>query len=241
MAELELPDYEERLLVAGSNGCGKTVFLRALLGAGWPRWVVVDHKASFIPPHDDERKVAVVRDPRDRRLLSADRVLYRPAAEFKTRRWYEYLFQRLYARAEHARGHADRRFILLVDETLAIARMRATLWLGNIAVVGREWGVGLWCASQRLRWIPIEVKSEAHRWVLFYLSDEDDEREALKFAKGELSLEELRELTGGRNGPDGKIRPPFVELRRGANTGGRVVVTAYPPVRAPREPAARRS
>ncbi len=226
MAELELPDYEERLLVVGSNGSGKTVFLRALLGAGYPRWVVVDHKGGFVPPQDDEHKVLVVRDPRDRRLLTAERVLYRPAAQFKTRRWYEYLFQRLYARAEAARGHPDKRFIVLVDETLAIARMRAVLWLGNIAVVGREWGVGLWLASQRLKWIPIEAKSEAWRWYLFYLSDEDDEREALRFAKGQLSLSELRELTGG-------MPPPFVELRRGAESGGRVQVIAYPPVRMP--------
>lgn len=225
MAQLELPDYEERLLVVGSNGSGKTIFLRALLGAGYPRWVVVDHKGGFTPPHDPEHKFVVVRDPRDRKLLTADRVLYRPSAEFKTRRWYEYLFQRLYARAEATRRNG-KRFILLVDETLAIARMRAVLWLGNIAVVGREWGVGLWLASQRLKWIPIEAKSEAWRWYLFYLSDEEDEREALRFAKGELTLEQLRELTGG-------MPPPFVELRRGAESGGRVQVTAYPPVRKP--------
>jgi len=232
MAQLELPDYEERLLVVGSNGSGKTVFLRALLDSGWPRWVVVDHKGGFTPPHDPDHPVTVVHDPRDRRLLNADRVLYRPSAQFKTRRWYEYLFQRLYARAEAVRRNG-KRFVILVDETLAIARMRAVLWLGNIAVVGREWGVGLWLASQRLKWIPVEAKSEAHRWILFYLSDEDDEREALKFAKGALTLDDLREFTGGHPGSDGKIRPPFVELRRGAATGGRVVVTAYPPVRKP--------
>jgi len=225
MAQLELPDYEERILVVGSNGSGKTVFVRSLLGAGYPRFVVVDHKGGFTPPCDPDHKVVVVRDPRDRKLLTADRVLYRPSAQFKTRRWYEYLFQRLYARAESTR-RTGKRFILVVDETLAIARMRAVLWLGNIAVVGREWGVGLWLCSQRLKWIPIEAKSEAWRWYLFYLSDEEDEREALRFAKGELTLEQLRELTGG-------MPPPFVELRRGAESGGRVQVTAYPPVRKP--------
>jgi DNA helicase HerA-like ATPase len=225
MAQLELPDYEERILVVGSNGSGKTVFLRALLGAGYRYWVVVDHKGGFIPPHDPDHKVTMVRDPRDRKLLTADRVLYRPSAQFKTRRWYEYLFQRLYARADAVRRNG-KRFVLLVDETLAIARMRAVLWLGNIAVVGREWGVGLWLASQRLKWIPIEAKSEAWRWYLFYLSDQDDEKEALRFAKGELTLEQLRELTGG-------MPPPFVELRRGAESGGRVQVKAYPPVRKP--------
>lgn len=231
MAELELPDYEERILVVGSNGSGKTVFTRALLGAGFPRFVVVDHKGGFTPPQDPDRPVKCVRDPRDRRLLTADRVVYRPAAEFKTRRWYEYLFQRLYARAEHA-GRSGRPFIVVVDETLAIARMRAVMWLGNLAVVSREWGVGLWLCSQRLKWIPIEAKSEAWRWYLFYLSDEEDEREALRFAKGALTLEQLRELTGG-------MPPPFVELRRGAESGGRVIVTAYPPVRMPPAPARR--
>lgn len=226
MAELELPDYEERVLVAGSNGCGKTVFLRALLGAGYPRWVVVDFKGSFEPP--PEPKFVTIHDPRDRRLLRADRVLYRPGPQYKTRRWLEYAFQRIYTRAQAVR-HNGKRFVVLVDEALAISRTRAVLWLGNLAVVGREWGVALWVASQRLKWIPVEVRSEAHRWIVFWLADEDDEREALKFAKGELTLEQLREHTGST--PDG--RPKFVQLRRGARTGGRVVVTAYPPVRMP--------
>lgn len=228
MAELELPDYEERLLVAGSNGTGKTVFLRALLGAGYPRWVVVDFKGSFQPPHDPDHPYVVIHDPRDRRLLRADRVLYRPGPAFKTRQWLEFAFQRIYARAEAVKRNG-RRFVVVVDEALAISRTRAVLWLGNLAVVGREWGVALWVASQRLKWIPVEVRSEAHRWILFWLADEDDEREALKFAKGELTLEQLRELTGSEEGAP----PPFVELRRGSHTGGRVRVTAYPPVRKP--------
>lgn len=228
MAELDLPDYEERLLVAGSNGTGKTVFLRALLGAGYPRWVIVDFKGSFEPPEDDEHPVVRIYDPRDRRLLRADRVLYRPGPHFKTRRWLEFAFKRIYDRASMVRRNG-KHFVVIVDEALAIARTRAVLWLGNIAIVGREWGVALWVASQRLKWIPVEVRSEAHRWILFWLADEDDEREALKFAKGELTLEQLRELTGST--PDG--RPRFVELRRGSRTGGRVVVTAYPPVRMP--------
>lgn len=229
MAELELPDYEERLLVAGSNGTGKTVYLRALLGAGYPRWVVVDLKGSFQPPHDPDHPYVVIHDPRDRRLLRHDRVLYRPGPAFKSRRWLEYVFQRIYFRAELVKAGKLKRFIVIVDEALAISRTRAVLWLGNIAVVGREWGVGLWVASQRLKWIPVEARSEAHRWILFWLADEDDEREALKFAKGELTLEQLRELTGSTE--DGL--PRFVELRRGSRTGGRVVVTAYPPVRKP--------
>lgn len=234
MALLELPDYDERVLVAGSNGTGKTIFLRVLLAAGYPRWVVVDFKGSFEPPRHPDRPVVVVYDPRDRRLLSAERVLYRPGPQFKTRRWLEFAFARIYARAAAVRRNG-KRFILVVDEALAISRTRATLWLGNIAVVGREWGVGLWVASQRLVWIPVETRSEAHRWILFWLADEDDERVALKFAKGGLTLEQLREHTGST--PDGG--PKFVQLRRGAATGGRVVVTAYPPVRMPREPQER--
>lgn len=228
MAQLELPDYDERILVAGSNGTGKTIYLRALLSAGYPRWVVFDFKGGFKPP--PEPRYVVIRDPRDRRLLSADRVLYRPSPGFKDRKWLEFAFKRIYARAQAVqRNH--KRFIVVVDEALAISRARATLWLGNLAVVGREWGVGLWIASQRLKWIPVEARSEAHRWVLFWLADEDDEREALKFAKGELTLEQLREHTGAT--PDG--RPKFVELRRSHKTGGRVLATAYPPVRKPPE------
>lgn len=234
MAQLELPDYEERLLVAGSNGTGKTIYLRALLHAGYPRWVVFDFKGGFEPPR--EPKYVLIHDPRDRRLVTAERVLYRPRPEFKNRKWMEFAFKRIYDRASAVR-YNHKRFVLIVDEALAISRARAVLWLGNLCVVGREWGVAVWIASQRLKWIPVEARSEAHRWILFWLSDVDDEKEALKFAKGALTLEQLREHTGAT--PDG--RPKFVELRRSSKTGGRVLATAYPPVRKPPDhPAPRR-
>src|SRR6266567_2752347 len=216
---LQPPSYEERLLIVGSNGSGKTFLTRRLL-ARYPRWVVVDHKAGFHPDLP-AREYLVIRDPRDRRILTADRVVFRPAAEFKNRRWYEYLFLVLIRRAE-AFARRGKRFIVLVDETLAFARMRATENLGNLAVLSREWGAGLWCSSQRLKWIPVEVKSEAWRIIAFYLADEEDEREVLKFAKIELSLEELRAHAHSRQ---------FVELRRGAESGGRVQVRRFPRLR----------
>jgi hypothetical protein len=229
MAQLELPDYEERLLVTGSNGSGKTVFLKVLLRAGWPRWVVVDLKGNFDVPEGEAQKHVIVHDPSDKRLVTADRVLYRPGPAFKNRYGLEAAFAALYRRAELA-GRQGKPFIVVVDETLAISRMRATLWLGNLAVVGREWGCGLWVASQRLAWIPIEVKSEAWRWYVFFQGDEADELQVIRKAKGQLTLPELRQFTTPEPGQDG---PPFVELRRGHATGGRVLVTAYPPVRMP--------
>lgn len=220
MAVIDPPDYVERVCVAGANGSGKTVFIRELLGAGYPRWVVIDVKHDFRPPAE---KYELVHDPHDRRLLVADRVLYRPTSQFKTRQWLEYVFAVLLKRGEHfSRTNPPKPFVVVVDEGLAISRTRAVLNLGNIAVTGRGLGIGLWVLSQRCKWIPVEVKSEAWRWYVFYLGDEDDEREILKFAKGELSLAELRAATHSHR---------FVELRRGAESGGRVSVRAFGKVR----------
>lgn len=227
MAQLVPPSYEERVLVVGSNGSGKTVFGRVLLGCGYRRWVVVDLKGNFKPPQGEDQDYTIVYDPRDRRLVEHDRVLYRPAPQFRTREWLEYAFSRLYYRAERAMGHPERSFIVVVDETLSIAKKRATEWLAQIAIVTREWGCGLWCFSQRTKWIPVEVRSEAWRLYAFYLQFKSDELEVLDFGKDQLTLEELRERTHSHR---------FVELRRGEDTGGVVQVAAYPPVRLPTTP-----
>lgn len=91
-------------------------------------------------------------------------------------------------------------------------------YLAALAVAGRSLGVGLWCASQRTKWIPVEVRSEAWRWYVFYLADEEDEEEVVKFAKGRLTIAELRAYCREYG---------FIELRRAARGGGESVVIPH--------------
>ncbi|MGH7877511.1 MAG: type IV secretory system conjugative DNA transfer family protein [Candidatus Dormibacteraceae bacterium] len=215
-ALLEPPDYEERVCIVGSNGSGKSFFAKALLER-YRRWVVVDHKGGFLP-NGDRGSYVIVRDPHDERLKTEDRVVYRPRNEWKTAEMYEFVFESLIYRAERY-GRRGRPFVVVVDEGLAISRLGARKQLGNLAAVGREHGVGLWVLSQRAKWIPIEVKSEAWRWYVFYLGDSEDEDEVLRFAKGQLTLEQLRAHDHSKQ---------FTELRRAENSGGVVKVTLWP-------------
>ena len=224
---LEPPDYPERVIIGGSNGSGKTRFAEQLLGAGYSSTVTVDFKGEFQHPNP---KAEIVRNPKDPKLEQEGHWVYRPAAEHRSRDWLEYFFARMERRA-----YARRPFILYVDEGHVIARRRAITHLAEIAIMGRSFNCGLWVSSQRpSAWIPVEIRSEAWRWYVFYLSDEEDELAAVRFAKTELTLEQLREATHSYR---------FLELRRGAESGGRVRVRAYGKLPLPRttHPSTRRS
>jgi GTPase SAR1 family protein len=218
VARLSHPSYEERLLVLGENGTGKSVLLRELLGSGYARSYSFDFKGDFEPIQAH----TIVRKPDDRGWRDRH-VVYRPRPEFRTPAHVEEVLWWLYNRAQRTydekRHHQREPFILLVDETYLFGRSHA---LASIAVAGRALGIGLWCGSQRPRNIPVPVRSEAHRIYLFPLGYTEDEVEALKYTKGQLTLEQLRE---------GWENFSFWEIRRSRDSAGRRVVTHFPPVR----------
>jgi energy-coupling factor transporter ATP-binding protein EcfA2 len=215
------PDYDERLLVLGSNGSGKSVLVRELLGAGYRRTISIDLKGDFVPLQDHR----VVREPDDWRGWRARHVVYRPRPPYDSGAPLDQVLWRLYHQAQ--RTYDSKRkvqpapFVVYVDETLALAHSRRTEGLARIAVAGRALGLGLWCASQRPRWIPVEARSEAHRVYVFYLQYEEDERELLKLAKRQLSLEDLQR---------GWDKWSFWELRRSRTSAGRWEVRHMPPL-----------
>jgi hypothetical protein len=211
MALISPPGYEERVLGAGSNGSGKSAFFRELLEA-YPRWVVIDLKGDFQPIG----KYKLVRAPDDTFGWKNDRVLYRPTPQYRTRFWLEAVFRRLYNRASKVGKRQP--FIVYVDETLLISKLRAVQYLAALAVAGRSLGVGLWTASQRTKWIPVEIRSEAWRWYVFFLSDEEDEKEVVKFTKGRLTIEQLREYCR---------QYAFVEIMRAQQGGGEIMIRPH--------------
>ncbi|MGH2443421.1 MAG: hypothetical protein ACRDFX_09695, partial [Chloroflexota bacterium] len=189
----------------------------------YPDFVALDFKGDFQPLL--ERPV-IVHDPRDARLAKPGQVIFRPSPEYRSRRWLEYFFARLIARAQRRRP-----FVVYVDEGLTLGHLRAVSNLAILTSIGRSLNCGVWLGSQRLAWIPVELRTEAWRWWIFYLADPEDEKLVLRHAKGQLTLEELRAHAHTFR---------FFELRRGAESGGQLRVTAFGKVKRTHSQASRR-
>jgi hypothetical protein len=220
MATIQPPTYKERLLFLGSNGTGKSVLIRELL-AKFPRSVSIDTKGDFEPI----QPFVVVEDPDDKRLLQEDTVVYRPRPEFKSGPHLDAVLGRLFTRAQATFDVKNRKqlrpFVVNIDEGLALSKRGYTANLAEIAVSGRSLNIGLWVASQRPVWIPVEVRSEAWRIYVFYLLYEDDEKEVLKLTKRRLTLAQLQE---------GFENYAYWEIRRGKDSAGKLEIRHCPRV-----------
>lgn len=209
----------------GSNGGGKSRLIRAMIGDGsaYSRGVVLDTKGDFKLncPH------TVIRDLNDWRWkwysLHPGWILYRPTPEWNNGPALDELLRRLFerGRAQFKGGVAKRPFLIVVDEGLALAKTGSVRHLGMIAVSGRALGIGLWVASQRPRWIPIEVRSESWRWYVFALSYTDDDKEVSAYTKGRLTVEMLQKETKDFE---------FFEIRRRGQTAADLVITHFPKI-----------
>jgi len=197
VAQIEAPGYDSRLLLLGTSGSGKTRLLRELLAAGYERWIAIDAKGDFWPKGRDYRLLS--RPPwEDPKAWGSDRILYRPATADTRKgasldavlRW---IYERQRARYDDRRRRPGPGLILAVEEAFMLSRSGHTQALSDAAVSGRGLNLGLWVASQRPRWIPVEVRSESDRWFVFPLGYEEDEREVLRYAKGALDLDDLQE------------------------------------------------
>jgi hypothetical protein len=230
-AILRPPDYDDRLLLLGSTKSGKTVAGCELLRqGGYRRWNAIDWKGDVFPDVDH----LVVHDPpwEHPRAWKEDRVLYRPLRrELRTPkeldRVLRWLFERQQDQFDHKRRRPGPRRIAWVDEAFHLSRTGHTLALSDAATAGRALGLGLWVGSQRPRWIPVEVRSEAFLWLIFALQYLEDEREVVRYAKGQLALAQLE--AGWRN-------HGFWALRRLEDPRTEQLVTTaqlYPPLRIP--------
>lgn len=207
------PRYEERVLFLGSNESGKSVLARQMLGAGYHRVRAIDLKGDFNLLQEHR----VVREPGDWRGFRARHVVYRPRPPYDTGPWLDEVLLRWYHEAQRSfdskRKLQRNPTVIYVDETLALAHSRHTEGLARIAVSGRALKLGLWCASQRPFWIPVETRSEAHRIYVFFLQYEADEKHVLQYAKRQLTLEQLQ---AGHDNPY-----EFWELSRSQSGAGR--------------------
>jgi hypothetical protein len=186
--------------------------------AEYPRVVIIDLKGDVPYPADG---YTVIRSPLDKlKWRFASHIMYRPDAKYMNGAAHSYVLQEMYNRAKK-RGKRSP-FILYVDEALFLANTGAGTWLANLAVATRSMGLGLWVSSQRPKNIPVELRTEAWRWYIFYLSYKSDEKEVSEYTKGRLSPEQLEQGTQSFS---------FYEIRRGSGSMGRLAIRHYPPVK----------
>ncbi len=222
VAPLQPPDYEERVLFLGTNGTGKTRLEEELLWAGnYPRWTVVDWKGDFQPigPH-----VRTERPPwDDRRSWSQDRVLYQPRTQWdRAAGSIDQVLLWVFAQAQDAYDRKRRRSrrprVLVVTEAYRLSRTRHIQGLSDCAVSGRALDLGLWLDSQRPVWLPVETRTEAWRWFLFYLSKGKDREEVLDYFSDALTLDDIERA---------KEQYSFHEVRRTVTDGYLEVVARH--------------
>lgn len=167
------PTSNDRGIVIGQTGAGKTFFMRYLL-KDVQRLMVLDPKGTLYGPKASGGDWHL--KEWDRRTAKA----IRRGAGFRVRiphhggkdPW------RAYLEAFYRGGNA----MLYIDEMNGVVPPRTGVVpdeLNAIYTRGRELGLGAWSASQRPAWIPLEVMSEAQWFVLFrVLLDEDRKRMA---------------------------------------------------------------
>lgn len=211
---LTLPTYKARVIFLGANGCGKSELAGHMLVAGEYDYVAIDTKGDFSPPHEH----IVIRTPTDWRWRVGYRhIVYRPNPEFMDARSLAEVLRALYMRG---RSSGKRKpFVVYIDEALAVCKLGAAKWLQIIAVSGRGLNMGLWIATQRPRQVPVETRSEAWIWYVFFLTYDEDEEEVTRYAKGQLTVDDLQ--TGTED---------FAFWRMERGKGGRVLVHHFPPL-----------
>ncbi len=169
----------DRVLVAGKTGSGKTWLVQRLL-APVNRLIVIDPKATL--------RSWGLKEPRvydwfkfGRGYPGRFRIL--PPVVDKPELWYEDLFERLYAYGD---------LTIYIDEAYAVVPQgaRAGKWLSALYTRGRELGIGVWAATQRPTWIPLFLMSEADWLIVFRLNLEEDRRRIASIA-GEAVMDRI--------------------------------------------------
>lgn len=223
VAEIETPGYQERVFFVGANGSGKSVLASQMLAA-YDDAIVFDVKGDFHVPWPEGTYSVFTRPPNQGFLnwfgwrSACSRIVYRPTRPYDSGKYAVAFLDWCFDRARRAKG--ERPFVLYLDEGGWMAYAGAREAIARLAISGRSLNLGLWIAAQRPRGIPVEVRSEAWRWYVFYLRSLADRDEIVSYLDYHITEQELESST---------LDYQFWEIRRGQ--GGRMQYRRLPPIK----------
>lgn len=171
---------DERLLITGKTGSGKT-FLARYLTKGLRRLVVLDGKGTLTDWGLDDFGSRGLRQ--DVFRLRAIPPIGRDPLEY----WDGVLTDCFKA------GNLT----VYIDELYAVNppgnKILPGLWA--LYTRGREFGIGVWSSTQRPTWIPLVALSEAEHFVMFRLSLMEDRQRLAAFMSADV-LTPIKDIHG---------------------------------------------
>lgn len=166
---------DERVAFVGKTGSGKT-YAAGALASGLSRLVVVDPKGLLYGEWGlQEESRAGWKD-----VLNGRPVRMRIPEPYDMD--YDKLLRKLMGAGP---------LTIYLDEVYGVMEQSGKhLGLRALYTRGREWGLGVWAAFQRPRWIPRYCLSEAE-WIFCFRLQDDDDRKTVAGVIGPAAREQL--------------------------------------------------
>jgi energy-coupling factor transporter ATP-binding protein EcfA2 len=167
------PRQDERMMVVGSTGSGKTTLATHLIGL-YRNVIAIDPKQTLGSGGNRLGKglagYAIATTPEELGVVGRRHSLiqYRPDMRHQNPDDWERVYDWIYRRGNT---------MVYTDEAADVHHYsRAPISYRRCITSGRELGIGMIHATQRPRGIDRRVMSEAERWAVFHIRDEDDRR-----------------------------------------------------------------
>jgi DNA helicase HerA-like ATPase len=175
---------DERVIIAGANGTGKTTFVRKALLPQIPS----GHTVIVWDPKRDK----IWKDVPDVEYNWLTKRAELVKGEMRAFRWPKDSDHRL---AEHHRFRGLLRAVWEMGNVLTICDETNTVFPGHYTITpevsrhnreGRQRNLGFWWLMQRPSDIPVQILSEAESWTVFTLRNRNDRRKAADYIGDEV-------------------------------------------------------
>jgi hypothetical protein len=174
------PKPDQRLILVGATGTGKTTLARQLLKP-FPSIIVIDSKCTY-GGKEGEPGYEMVSTPTALKRLraSVDYIQYRPDETHQTVLDYDEVYKWCYRRQN---------LMVYTDEAFLVHHgSYAPDWLRACVTCGRELGIGMITGTQRPRGIDLRLMTEAEIFIAFDLRHKDDRRRMAEMGGDEFMV-----------------------------------------------------